>query len=76
MTTDEVLRARTVVVSHGRIVTIGAVDDTVVPEGATVVDGTDRYVMPGLVEMHGHVPPASSGDLERILALQRYRQSC
>ena len=69
MTTNEILRARTVVVSDGRIVTIGAVDDTVVPEDATVVDGTDRYLMPGLVEMHGHVPPASSRDLERILAL-------
>ena len=69
MTTDEILRARTVVVSDGRIATIGAVDDTTVPEDATVVDGTDRYLMPGLAEMHGHVPPASSADLERILAL-------
>ncbi|MEX2122692.1 MAG: amidohydrolase family protein [Woeseia sp.] len=69
MSTDEALHARTVVVRDGKIAGIGTVDQTELPEDAMIVDGTDRYLMPGLAEMHGHVPPASSADLERILAL-------
>ncbi|MDP6994440.1 MAG: hypothetical protein QGF87_08780, partial [Woeseiaceae bacterium] len=69
MTGDEVLPAQTVVVDNGIIVTVGAVDDTAVPDSAYIIDGTDRYLIPGLAEMHGHVPGGSSANLERILAL-------
>lgn len=69
MTTEVVEGARTVIVSDGVITTIGDVQVIAVPEEATVVDGTDRYLMPGLAEMHGHVPGGSSANLERILAL-------
>ena len=56
MTSETVLSARTVIVTDGQIVAIGDVDDTPVPDDAVVVDGTDRFLMPGLSEMHGHVP--------------------
>lgn len=69
MTSDTVLRARTVIVTDGEIVVIGNVDDTAVPADAVVVDGTDRFLMPGLSEMHGHVPGSNSGGLERVLHL-------
>lgn len=69
MTEDVVHASQTVVVSDGRITAIGDVNVTVIPDGATVVDGTDRYVMPGLAEMHAHVPAADSPDLERVLHL-------
>jgi len=69
MTSDMVLGARTVIVTDGEIVAIGNVDDTAVPADAVVVDGTDRYLIPGLSEMHGHVPGGSSGDLDRVLHL-------
>jgi imidazolonepropionase-like amidohydrolase len=69
MTSDMVLGARTVIVTDGEIVVIGDVDDTAVPADAVVVDGTDRYLSPGLSEMHGHVPGGSSGDLDRVLHL-------
>lgn len=69
MTSDKVLRAQTVIVIDGKISAIGAVDDTPVPEESTVVDGTDRYLLPGLAEMHGHVPGASSEGLDRTLGL-------
>lgn len=69
MSSPEVLERRTVVVIDGRIATIGMVDATTVPKDAKLVDGTDRYLMPGLSEMHGHVPPASSAELERVLSL-------
>jgi imidazolonepropionase-like amidohydrolase len=69
MTSDTVLRARTVIVTDGEIVVIGDVDDTAVPTDAVVVDGTDRYLIPGLSEMHGHVPGSNSGGLDRVLHL-------
>jgi imidazolonepropionase-like amidohydrolase len=69
MSSDEILHARTVVVTDGIIATIGAVAETALPQEAVVVDGTDRYLIPGLAEMHAHVPSASSEDLDRVLRL-------
>ncbi len=64
-----IVGAQTVVVSDGVIAAIGPVERTQVPEGHAVVDGTDRYLMPGLAEMHAHIPGAESDSLERILTL-------
>ena len=61
------LEGRTVVVKDGKIASMGAAEDTAVPQGARVVDGTARYLMPGLAEMHGHV--TEGRELERTLAL-------
>ncbi len=69
MTSETVLGARTVIITDGEIVVIGDVDDTAVPADAVVVDGTDRFLIPGLFEMHGHVPDVNSGRLDRILHL-------
>mgnify|MGYP001814089953 FL=1 len=68
MTSELVLIEQTVIVDNGVIVAIGSVDDVRIPEAATVVDGTDRYLMPGLGEMHAHVP-AGGTSLDRTLAL-------
>lgn len=69
MTSEMVLAARTVIVTDGKITAIGEVENTPVPENAVVVDGTDRFLMPGLSEMHGHVPSLGSDGLKRILQL-------
>lgn len=69
MTSEVVLPGRSVIVTDGKIVAIGDVDTTALPEDAAIIDGTDRYVMPGLAEMHAHVPGGSSQDLERVLSL-------
>ena len=69
MTSETVFAARTVIVTDGAIVTIGKVEDTPVPKNAVVIDGTDRFLMPGLYEMHGHVPPLASDELNRVLQL-------
>jgi hypothetical protein len=69
MTSESVDESRTVIVTDGKITAIGPVDAIPVPDGAAIVDGTDRYLMPGLAEMHGHVPGASSANLERVLSL-------
>lgn len=44
----------TVLVSHGRIVEIGAASKVTVPAGATKIDGTGKYLIPGLWDMHVH----------------------
>ncbi|MSR21867.1 MAG: hypothetical protein EXR91_13005 [Gemmatimonadetes bacterium] len=46
----------TIVVDSGRIVAIGA--DVEAPRGATTVALDGKYVMPGLIESHGHVTGA------------------
>ncbi len=56
MDSERVLEGHTVVVRDGRIVAVGPADEVEVPEGATRIDGTGKYLLPGLAEMHGHVP--------------------
>ena len=69
MTDERVVAGQTVIVESGLITAIGDVDTVPVPDGARVVDGTDRFLMPGLAEMHAHVPNAQSPELERVLTL-------
>ena len=72
MTSDKVLPGQTVVVRDGVITAAGPADDVDVPRGATVIDGTGRFLMPGLAEMHAHVPPGDNPprqDVEDILFL-------
>lgn len=69
MTSEVVHRQKTVMVTDGKITLIDDVDTTPIPEDIQVIDGTDRYLMPGLSEMHGHIPGAASESLERILHL-------
>ncbi len=51
----EVVPGQTVVVADGRIVQVGAVGDIAVADEVIVVDGTDRFLLPGLTDMHAHV---------------------
>jgi imidazolonepropionase-like amidohydrolase len=43
----------TIVVSNGRVTAVGR--DAAVPAGARVVDGTGKFVIPGLWDMHLHL---------------------
>lgn len=65
----EVQYNQSVVVEDGRISVLGPVDTTPLPTNIEVVDGTDRFLMPGLAEMHAHVPGTSSPELKRTLTL-------
>jgi len=69
MTGEQVLPAQTVIISDKLIVAIGSVDTTPLPENCEVIDGTDRYLMPGLAEMHAHIPAADSPETDRVLTL-------
>jgi imidazolonepropionase-like amidohydrolase len=69
MTSEVVLEAQTVIIKDGIIVAIGSVDLVPVPEAAELIDGTDRYLMPGLTEMHGHVTGTGEAQINRLFSL-------
>jgi imidazolonepropionase-like amidohydrolase len=69
MDRDVVLRDQTVVVTGDTVVAIGPSASLKPPAGATVVDGTGKFLMPGLGEMHGHLTGANDALNERILLL-------
>jgi Tol biopolymer transport system component len=52
---EEVIENGTVLVRGNRIAAIGAAADVAVPASAKVVDIAGKTVMPGLVDMHGHI---------------------
>jgi imidazolonepropionase-like amidohydrolase len=54
MTETATMSSQTVIVRDGKIAQIGPTSEVRVPAGATVVDGTGKYLIPGLFEMHAH----------------------
>lgn len=50
----KVLPAQTVVINNDRISNIGPVKKITVPAGAAVIDGSGKYLIPGLVDAHVH----------------------
>jgi hypothetical protein len=54
MTTDTILRQHSVVIENGMIVLI--TPDLLTPEikGARIINGSEKYMIPGLMDMHTH----------------------
>ncbi len=71
MDRNRVLERQTVVVRDGRIAGIGPAGKIPAPDGAVRIEGSGKYMMPGLAEMHGHLPPPDSSRelVEHILFL-------
>ncbi|HEX6308682.1 MAG TPA: amidohydrolase family protein [Longimicrobiales bacterium] len=69
MDSERVIADQTVVVRDGRIAAMGPSAGTTVPEGATRVDARGKYLIPGLAEMHGHVPAQATPFQEDVLFL-------
>jgi hypothetical protein len=59
---------QTVVVSGERIVSVGPGASVRVPRGARVVDGTGRFVIPGMWDMHSHITMFGRTGLNLYLA--------
>ena len=68
MDRERVLPNHTVVVADGEIVAVGPAAEVAVPEGAVIIDGRGKFLLPGLGEMHGHLPAAVS-EAEDLLFL-------
>ncbi|MGZ8868978.1 MAG: amidohydrolase family protein [Thermoanaerobaculia bacterium] len=59
MTGEKVLPGQNVIIEDGRILSVGTMLAKL-PAGTKVIDGTGRYLAPGLAEMHGHIPPPNA----------------
>jgi imidazolonepropionase-like amidohydrolase len=57
MDSERVLTQQTVLVRGDSIVQIGPTGKVKIPDGALRIEGRGKYLMPGLAEMHGHIPP-------------------
>lgn len=55
---ERLIENQTVIVRGDRIESAGV--DVAIPGGAQVIDGSGHYLIPGLAEMHGHVPPPTA----------------
>jgi imidazolonepropionase-like amidohydrolase len=62
MDRERVLENQTVVVKDGKIIALTSADKARYSKDATIVEAKGKYLMPGLAEMHAHVPPVD--DLE------------
>ena len=63
---------QTVIVRGDRISTIGPSGKVQVPPDATRIDGRGKFLMPGMAEMHAHIPGganATDADMQRTLLL-------
>jgi hypothetical protein len=69
MSSEVVIAQQTVIVENAEISRIGHVDSVPVPKGAMIVDGTDRFLMPGLAEMHAHVTSTAPTQFDRLATL-------
>jgi hypothetical protein len=59
---ERILSNQTVVTKSGRVTAMGDPKKIKYSKQAIVIDGKGKYLMPGLAEMHAHVPPVD--DLE------------
>jgi imidazolonepropionase-like amidohydrolase len=71
MDRERTIPRQTVVVRGNRIVAIGPTDRVRVPAGSAKVDGRGKFLIPGLAEMHAHIPGGDAPDsvVQRTLFL-------
>ena len=62
MDRESIIQNQSVVVKNGKIQSIGAPKKVKYHKNALVINAKGKYLMPGLAEMHAHVPPID--DLE------------
>lgn len=70
MDRDRVLEDQTVVIRGDRIIQVAPADRAEVPEDARVVEASGQWLLPGLAEMHAHIPPEGPREwMEDVLFL-------
>ena len=69
MDEERVVEGRTVIVQDGRITAIGPTASTQVPAGAVQIAAEGKFLMPGLAEMHGHIPTDDRQYAEDVLVM-------
>jgi imidazolonepropionase-like amidohydrolase len=68
MDSERVLKDQTVIISEGKITGLGKNLPT--QKSDQLIDGKGKYLMPGLAEMHAHVPPIDDlAPMKEVLTL-------
>lgn len=62
MTGNQVLKNQTVVIKNGKITQIGDAKKVKPSKNALKINAKGKYLMPGLAEMHAHIPVAQNND--------------
>ena len=62
MDRERVIENQTVVVRDGRIVSVGPAASASIPADATRIEAQGKFLLPGLAEMHAHVPPQQGSE--------------
>jgi imidazolonepropionase-like amidohydrolase len=68
MTGAPPLQSATVLMRGDRIAAIGPAAEVTIPAGARVIDGTGKFLMPGLIEMHAHLSKTRASALGLFVA--------
>jgi imidazolonepropionase-like amidohydrolase len=66
MTENTVLPDQTVIVRDGKIWKMGPVAELPLKGEGTVIDAKGQYLLPGISEMHAHIPTPREGDDENV----------
>src|SRR6185295_5379379 len=69
MDTERVITEQTVIVRGEKIIQIGPSQKTKIPQTAIRIDGSGKYLMPGLVDMHVHLRDYAEPDMAALLQL-------
>ncbi len=68
MNREQLLHHQTVLIRNGRIAEIVSARDARLPHDCSLIDGRHRYLIPGLVDSHIHLPLVGTAD--QLLVLQ------
>ena len=60
---------RTVVIDADTIASVGTMPSTRLPHGTRVVDGTGKFLIPGLIDTHVHLALLAAGERDSLRAL-------
>lgn len=62
---SDMIESGTLIIHQGKIVAVGA--DIEIPEGAIVIDASDKVIMPGLVDTHSHIALTGDGGPSAVM---------
>ena len=64
MDQEHILPRQTVIVKDGKIIAIGPANKIKLPKDAQRIDGSSKYLMPGLADMHAHYAVSGTSPTE------------
>ncbi len=70
MDSERIIESQDILIANGRITTFGKTGSVTYPATTLIIDGKGKFLMPGLGEMHAHVPPIDDMEpMKEVLTL-------